>query len=498
MMAEKIQNVISDHPFDGNFVRFSFAKHKTTESTMGWNDVTYLGLEQDLSSTIMSQSSNDNRNNKTKMKTIRTSTNSWIFNTLVYSCLVITAVGFVTPASTTNANIGGLLLLKASLPAGPNSNVDPVDDSVEWAVDTDQGHSNLLDEALRFNSSAASEILAQMNAMRSRGVEQDRIDAFVDDLVTVVESPLPWWSQIRTFTRFSKRARRASLQRVLLLSSPTSEEKESIGDDIDAAQRRKRRSLVVLLRALANVQDDNEEEGDAVIERVDRKKRVPAIVQLEKAARREAKSNVDVDDIATRLPPGLETPTYEVIKRTKKTGYEIRCYQPFSICSVSMNKPRPDEKSLTDAKISNPQLAGASAFGALAGYLFGKNEESMAMKMTTPVISSGEGDNRQMAFVLPSDFWMVSGLQTAPTPLVGSGVTLIRDEGGERAAVIFGGFAGKKDVDTRTKKLLRDLANDKEWKAGPDSNVTLAQYNDPFTPPWKRRNEVFIKVVPRK
>ena len=110
--------------------------------------------------------------------------------------------------------------------------------------------------------------------------------------------------------------------------------------------------MVVLLRALANVQDDNEEEGDAVIERVDRKKRVPAIVQLEKAARREAKSNVDVDDIATRLPPGLETPTYEVIKRTKKTGYEIRCYQPFSICSVSMNKPRPDEKSLTDAKIS--------------------------------------------------------------------------------------------------------------------------------------------------
>ena len=426
------------------------------------------------------------------------SNNSWLFISLVCSCLVLATVGFVTPVSKTNTDIGGWLLLKASPLAGSNSNIDPRDDTVEWAVEIDQDQVNLLDEALRFNSSAASEILAQMNAMRSRGVAQDRIEAFIDDLITSVESPLPWWSQIRSFARFSRRARRASFQRVLLLSSPTSEEKESIGDDVDAAQRRKRRSLVVLLKALANIQDDDEEEDTSVVDKVDRMKRVPAIVQLEIAARREAKSTVDVDDIEIRLPPGLETPSYEVIKRTKKSGYEIRRYQPFSVCSVSMNKPRPDEKSLTDAKISNPQLAGASAFGALAGYLFGKNEESMAMKMTTPVISSGEGDNRKMAFVLPSDFWKVDGLQTAPTPLVGSGVTLIRDEGGERAVAIFGGFAGKKDVTTRTKQLLRDLANDKEWKAGPESSVTLAQYNDPFTPPWKRRNEVFINIVRRK
>lgn len=281
------------------------------------------------------------------------------------------------------------------------------------------------------------------------------------------------------------------------MATPAPDEKESLGDDVDAAQIRKRRSLFVLLRALASNGEEDERKGDGSPGKIDGKSRVPPIVQLEKAARREAKSSVNVEDIETRLPQGLETPAYDVLKRTKKTGYEIRRYQPFSVCSVSMSKPRPQEKSETDAKISSPQLAGASAFGALAGYLFGKNVESTAMKMTTPVISSGEGDARQMAFVLPSDFWKEGGLQSAPTPLEGSGVTLIRVGGGEKAAIIFGGFAGKSDVETRTNQLLSELANDKEWKAGPDSKVTLAQYNDPFTPPWKRRNEVFIAVVPR-
>ena len=51
-----------------------------------------------------------------------------------------------------------------------------------------------------------------------------------------------------------------------------------------------------------------------------------------------------------------------------------------------MSKPREDP-SKTDAEIANPQLKGASGFGALAGYLFGKNEHATAMKMTTPVFT---------------------------------------------------------------------------------------------------------------
>jgi hypothetical protein len=102
-----------------------------------------------------------------------------------------------------------------------------------------------------------------------------------------------------------------------------------------------------------------------------------------------------------------------------------------------------------------------------------------------------------MSFVLPSEFWKDGGLDSAPKPLQGSGVSLQAKAGEDRAVVMFGGFAAKKDVAKRTKQLLDGLAKDKDWMAVPRSSVALAQYNDPFTPPWKRRNEVSIKVQPR-
>lgn len=119
------------------------------------------------------------------------------------------------------------------------------------------------------------------------------------------------------------------------------------------------------------------------------------------------------------------------------------------------------------------------------------------MKMTTPVLSEGEGDERSMSFVLPSDYWKDGAIASAPKPLQDSGVALQTKEREERGVVMFGGFVGKKDVEKRTKQLLDGLAKDKEWIAAKEAKVTLAQYNDPFTPPWKRRNEVSIKVVPR-
>ena len=49
---------------------------------------------------------------------------------------------------------------------------------------------------------------------------------------------------------------------------------------------------------------------------------------------------------------------------------------------------------------------------------------------------------------------------------------------------------------TITQKNSRTvMKSDKEWIAVQDAEVVLAQYNDPFTPPWKRRNEVQISVM---
>lgn len=56
-----------------------------------------------------------------------------------------------------------------------------------------------------------------------------------------------------------------------------------------------------------------------------------------------------------------------------------------------------------------------TAFRSLAKYLFGGNESSTKLQMTTPVISSQE----TMQFVLP-----VESVADAPQPPEGSGVTL--------------------------------------------------------------------------
>jgi hypothetical protein len=65
------------------------------------------------------------------------------------------------------------------------------------------------------------------------------------------------------------------------------------------------------------------------------------------------------------------------------------------------------------------------------------------------------------------------------------------------AAIWFGGYSNKDTVDKKTKELISIIEEDKNWKVKDTSNPEpfLLQYNDPFQPPWKRRNEILIKVV---
>ena len=358
----------------------------------------------------------------------------------------------------------------------------------------------------------SSTLLENYNILRQNGTPED-VESYLNTILSVVddvdtttisasseetEKKLPWWTKFRFTARLSKRSRIASLSRVLDLSTPTVEEKEDLGDDVDAKKRRRRRALVVLLRTLASSRDDDVEEGDKAPSKEKRKKiSMNPIYKIEKAAKKDLKKSVSALDMESRLPPGLETPKYEVIVKRPlfEGGYEVRNYEAFSVCSVPMSKPRPDVDT-TDQKVKNPQLSGASSFGALAGYLFGKNEEQKAMKMTTPVLTQGQGEEKEMSFVLPSDYWSSEGMAKAPTPLSNSLVQVKRDEGGHRATIMFGGFASSKDVSAKKEQLLRGLESDKEW-VNTEDNVALAQYNDPFTPPWKRRNEVSVAVKRR-
>jgi hypothetical protein len=253
----------------------------------------------------------------------------------------------------------------------------------------------------------------------------------------------------------------------------------------------------------------------------------------------------------TVIPSGEADNANEIAGKTSNTNsngsnkgkatrdcWEVRRYDEFAVCTMKMD----------------PAVRGPQGFNTLAGYIFGNNVEKEKMAMTTPVIttSSSGGEAQSMSFVMPSKFWedsksdtpsltqpassspsgsvsipksesetaqSVSGprsrLSMAPRP-VDAAVMLETKGGGvvDSSAFLavrwFGGYATGEIVKTQKQKLLDSLQSDEEWEAIPASadasngngsttpRVSLFQYNDPFVPPWKRRNEVAVQVRRRK
>lgn len=361
--------------------------------------------------------------------------------------------------------------------------VTPPGSPLATMVETERRVNLLSDALLSFNSSSAAKLIDELVEIRRN--DSDTIDVVLNELLAHgPDRDLSLWSGLRLLSPFSRRARMASLSRTLDITTPPPND-ETDGDELEDKQRRRRRALLSLLRVLAS--DSEQSSGPLRV----------AIVALEKKARREKNFATRGEDLTARRPEGLETPKYNVLFKIPAERFEIRRYDQFSVASVSMYKPRPDDATRTDAQVQDPQTSGASAFGALAGYLFGKNQNKEAMAMTTPVLIRGEGLDREMAFVMPSKFWKDGDIITAPEPLKGSGVSLQVKSGGERAVIMFGGYASKKEVDKRKKQLVRLLSRNNDWEAVEGDMITLSQYNDPFTPPWKRLNEVSVAVRPR-
>jgi hypothetical protein len=96
-----------------------------------------------------------------------------------------------------------------------------------------------------------------------------------------------------------------------------------------------------------------------------------------------------------------------------------------------------------------------------------------------------------MEFVLPEAYWKDLGKAPAPT----SNVELTYGEGGLVAAAYYGGYATTDEIKKRSAELVEAItASEKYAVAG---ETYSAAYNDPFTPPWRRRNEVLVPVERR-
>ena len=156
-----------------------------------------------------------------------------------------------------------------------------------------------------------------------------------------------------------------------------------------------------------------------------------------------------------------------------------------------------------------------TAFRRLFRYISGANEARETVAMTAPVATGGEtvamtapvrtlkGDGETvamtapvrtdrtdeevtMAFYLPSEYTA----ETAPEP-TDSDVRLVVEPPRTVAVRQFSWYATTKRVESERRRLLDVLArHDIEVQGEP----AVLQYNDPWTPPFMRTNEVAVTV----
>ncbi len=192
-----------------------------------------------------------------------------------------------------------------------------------------------------------------------------------------------------------------------------------------------------------------------------------------------------------------EEPKYVMLEKSEP--FELRAYAPRIIAEVKVE--------------GDLDAASSQGFRLIAAYIFGKNQVSQKIAMTTPVgiESSDQSKSAKIAMTAPamiegnqsSDVnakhqWTVSfvmpseyTLDTLPKPL--DSQVKIREVPSEKRAVItFSGFYNEDKVQEKT-QALRDWMKSKNVKL--IGEPQFARYNPPWTLPFMRRNEIMIQAL---
>jgi len=162
-----------------------------------------------------------------------------------------------------------------------------------------------------------------------------------------------------------------------------------------------------------------------------------------------------------------ETPGYKVVSTDGKI--EIRDYPTLTIATTPM-----------DGEEMN------SGFGQLFRFITGKNEGSVKIEMTSPVLIDTSKDKKTMSFIMPKKA-VEKGLpkpdaeNISLSQVEASRFAVLRFEGGRTAAV----------EKAAIEKLLAWLDAQKIVGKG---DPIFAYYDPPWTPVFLRRNEVMIRI----
>lgn len=174
-----------------------------------------------------------------------------------------------------------------------------------------------------------------------------------------------------------------------------------------------------------------------------------------------------------RTTPRLDGPQYIVYKKTK--DYEIRQYRGYLSAEISMP--------------ATAKPGSGDGFNNLASYIFGQNNLGAKMEMTTPVYTTaGQSGPGKMSF--PVEERMGDDPERLPIPN-DARISRTKEEAATVAVGTFGGWPLDYQVTDAERKLRGALLLDELKAVG---GYKLARYNDPFTLPFLRRNEVLIKL----
>lgn len=163
----------------------------------------------------------------------------------------------------------------------------------------------------------------------------------------------------------------------------------------------------------------------------------------------------------------VKEPPYQVIQ-TLENDFEIREYAD-QIWAVTL---------------ADDQDRG---FGLLFRYISGANDEGRKIEMTAPVVTGVAEGRPFIAFVIPEGF----DLEGTPRPQ-DERVKIEVVEGRRMAAVRFSGYATEESQKRHLSALNETLKAHGMMARG---EPVLMQYNDPWTPPFIRRNEVAVEVA---
>ena len=158
---------------------------------------------------------------------------------------------------------------------------------------------------------------------------------------------------------------------------------------------------------------------------------------------------------------------YQVLE-TLENGVEIRPY-PEEIWATTVAENQND------------------AFSPLFRYISGDNERGEKIEMTAPVVTMNTETGQFMAFIMPERF----DIQSIPKPS-SSIVKIQLIEPRKLATIRFSGYVTEGNYEKNLELLSKTL---EVRRISTEGEPLLMQYNDPWTPPFSRRNEIALLVI---